>query len=336
MELEEKERKIIWLSNAVIKDGNLSADGLLAYIALRCILRSNYEYSAYYVSLRGLKFQLTGLYDYDSKFEKKIKSGVSELHKIGIVKMLDESKNDMLLDLSNLEFDTNKGYFTMLYLDEVNSILNSDYQGRFALLKYFTAMIGTINHSKKGGETNDYYAPDVGTQTIAYLANMVSVTERTIINYNARLVKMNLLYICNSTNAVRNEKGEIINSFSNAYGRPEHRKQINSFQRARESKNGNSGLKLSKDNANIRRSMKQRYNNLCKKIENHSVKSNDIQKIQEVYDFFIVQNENYDKKLKECEEKGVVLSNPILERGKVDVEPLKRILDKHEKEDTPC
>ena len=49
-----------------------------------------------------------------------------------------------------------------------------------------------------------------------------------------------------------------------------------------------------------------------------------------------LQNENYDKKLKECEEKGVVLSNPILERGKVDVEPLKRILDKHEKEDTPC
>ena len=82
--------------------------------------------------------------------------------------------------------------------------------------------------------------------------------------------------------------------------------------------------------------MKQRYNNLCKKIENHSVKSNDIQKIQEVYDFFFVQNENYDKKLKECEEKGVVLSNPILERGKIDVEPLKRILDKYEKEDTVC
>lgn len=336
MEQEEKERKRIWLSNDVIKDGNLSADGLLAYIALRCILRSNYEYSAYYVSLRGLKYQLTGVYAYDNGFEKKIKSGVLELHKIGIVKMLDESKNDMLLDLSNLEFDTDKGYFTILYLDEVNSILNSGYQGRFALLKYFTAMIGTINHSKKGGETNDYYAPDVGTQTIAYLANMVSVTERTIMNYNAILVKMNLLYICNSTNTVRNEKGEIINSFSNAYGRPEHKKEIDSFQRKRECKNGNSGLKLSKEGVNFRRSMKQRYNNLCKKIENHSVKSNDIQKIQEVYDFFFVQNENYDKKLKECEEKGVVLSNPILERGKIDVEPLKRILDKYEKEDTLC
>lgn len=336
MELEEKERKRIWLSNSVIKDGNLSVDGLLAYIALRCILRSNYEYSAYYVSLRGLKFQLTGLYAYDGKFEKKIKSGVSELHKIEIVKILDESKNDMLLDLSNLEFDTDKGYFTILYLDEVNSILNSGYQGRFALLKYFTAMIGTINHSKKGGERNDSYASDVGTQTIAYLADMVSVTERTIMNYNAILVKMNLLYICNSTNTVRNEKGEIINSFSNAYGRPEHKKEIDSFQKARECKNGNSGLKLSKDNANIRRSMKQRYNNICKKIENHLVESKDIPRIQEVYNFFLVQNENYDKKLKECEGKGVTFSNHILERGRVDVEPLKIILDKHEKEDTLC
>jgi hypothetical protein len=330
MEQEEKERKRIWLSNDVIKDGNLSADGLLAYIALRCILRSNYEYSAYYVSLRGLKYQLTGVYAYDNGFEKKIKSGVSELHKIGIVKMLDESKNDMLLDLSNLEFDTDKGYFTILYLDEVNSILNSGYQGRFALLKYFTAMIGTINHSKKGGETNDYYAPDVGTQTIAYLANMVSVTERTIMNYNAILVKIKLLYICNSTNTVRNEKGEIINSFSNAYGRPEHKKEIDSFQRKRECKNGNSGLKLSKDNANIRRSMKQRYNNICKKIENHLVESKDIPKIQEVYNFFLVQNENYDKKLKECEEKGVTFSNHILERGRVDVEPLKIFLEEKE------
>lgn len=32
----------------------------------------------------------------------------------------------------------------------------------------------------------------------------------------------------------------------------------------------------------------------------------------------------------------MILSNPILERGKVDVEPLKRILDKHDKEDTLC
>ncbi len=326
--MKEGKRFTIGLYRKIVEDTGLPDECILAYVALRCVSQKSSGYPYYYVSPNMLKFQLTGKLPNDRRLEEKISAGLKKLHQKGLIKIAETAGHNALLDLSGIDLDTKAGNFTIVYLDEVNCILNSGFCGRCPLLRHFILRIGSINHWSGKGEPNDFFANEIGTQTIDSLRTMSGRAKKTVIGYDKKLEELGLLYIRSPADAIIGNDGKITSSFANAYGRPEHKDAIDAFQRERELKLGNMKVRIP-GNANKKRGMKQKYNYTMKIIKDGSFTGKDIPRAKEVAIYYKDLNEALRKRMEGYKEKGGRFDRKAFEGSLVDLKPITDYLEEN-------
>lgn len=252
----------VFLENDIIRNSDLTDDGLLAYVGLR--IMANNQKIKDYVLYDYITYCLCGITGNDN-LKKYVKNGIVELEHLGLINVLVTTNLGKEVDLSNIMFSVNKNdsskfkYFTKINKNELFTILNSSEKFKIRILRYFICMLSTLNHSQHSGDIINQYT-NVGCQSIRYLADIAKVSKDAAIHYNKFLEKNQLIYICRSDKFVANNNGSIEKNFTNCYGRPKDKYSINSFQWKVENRyNANTGIKLLSDDVNIKRSMKMKF-----------------------------------------------------------------------------
>lgn len=194
--------------------GDLSDEAFAVYVALRNIYRQ--DEPKCYVSLNMIYYALCGKlgnYKTDRRFMDKIRNGLNELVDTDLVSYIEVAKSEFVLDLSNLNLDTKnakktKKFFAIIDNSEIRTIMNSDSQHRFKLLRYFVYLAGTFNSESKAGFTS-----------IDKMVKHLHFAKQSIINYTTILQEMELIYTYHSDSFIRYSDGGKITKISNTYGR---------------------------------------------------------------------------------------------------------------------
>lgn len=284
----------IFLSKKILENTDISDEGIAVYIALRYAMSSNIHL--------GTSINLISYCLYKSKPTRKgmelLKSGLKNLIELDLISLVDTIGKDMILDVSNLLFNTktseNTGdFFIKIFLNEVQCIFKTDKKvNKFSILRYFTTLIGSLNNS------NEIIYPlaknKVGSFTINYLAKKSGLSENTIKRhggYNSILEDMKLIYIHRSHDYLKfSDTGEI-RTFSNVYGRYDDKDIILEYAKKLGVTYGESHKKsyTFKNNSNKLRSISARYNAFIKG------KSYTQAELQQLYEDCIFYNEDTKK-----------------------------------------
>lgn len=291
------DKEEIFLSKKVLENPNISNEGLAVYTALRYMMSTNIYL--------GVSYNLISYWLYKSASSRKrlgfIKNGLSNLIENELISVVFSIGTDMVLDVSNLMFQTKKSknnensgdYFIKIYLSEIRSILTINKNiSKFSLLKYFIVLIGTINNSDN--ILFPFAKNKVGSFTIRYLAEKSDISENTINRpggYNSILEDMKLIYIHRSHDYLKfSDTGEI-RTFSNVYGRYDDKDIILEYAKKLGVTYGESHKKsyTFKNNSNKLRSISARYNAFIKG------KSYTQAELQQLYEDCIFYNEDTKK-----------------------------------------
>ena len=262
----------IYLRKQVTENKEISDEGIAVYCALRKFYTTSEK--EYYISINMLAYALSGKTECDKdsgkvehsrSFIDAIVRGLDDLVRTKLVVIKSNvGKREYILDLSELYFTTDKvtetkDYFSIIRLDEIQSILNiSGKIDKCKLLRYYIALIGSFNQSADMGE----YKGKVSGVSIEYLSEISNVSDRSIFDYNKLLVDAKILYIYHFGDFLYSD-GEV-KTISNGYGRYEDRFLVDAFCNM---KKGMKGYKTTKGNkvkrANNTKSVVMKYNALC-------------------------------------------------------------------------
>lgn len=261
----------IYLDNKIINDVTLSDAEIGVYIALRSIYQSNRE--SQYVSFNMIAYELYGIGDFKRSICNHIKSSLNCLIEKGYITVICKlSTTEFILDLKKLYIDTNKEntYYTVVYDDEVHSILNLNTKAdKLKMLRYFVICMCSICRTL--GVYTDCYSEKinfVGFMTQEYLCNQTGIHINNILHYNKILMENHLLYIYKHDEMKRASTGEF-SSFSNHYGRYEDKEDIIAFAKNYEKTCGINEKIVQSAKANHKRSVSAKYNNLYRDTDKY-------------------------------------------------------------------
>lgn len=248
-----------YIKKDILHDTNIDNYTMATYIALRSLFVTHR--SIEYVTDNMLCYELCGHTSYTKYMRQAINKGINTLAELGYITILEKvGKSDFVIDMESLFFDGNEVFYVILDNKEIHTIFeiegNTD---KFALLRYFACMIGTINGSYYVyNEEHEPVYNIVGDRPIKTICSMAGIPEKTGISYNALLENIGLIYI------YRHEKYNVdgeIKTLNNHYGRRCDGRYIKQFALEYEEKTGQGKtvIKAKKD-ANERRSLTQKYN----------------------------------------------------------------------------
>ena len=242
----------------------------------------------YYITSELLSFYILNKLHLPRRFNDYISCGLNELIDNNYVSVLDSDKKIYSLDLSSLYVDGKKHKYIEVDSEEIISIMNIDYTGKFNLLKYFVLLIGTINSSIEVYIDCDSRKNIIGNMTIDFLSNLTKLNRNTIMTYNEILTENNLIYIYRSDDIYL--KDNEIKSLNNIYGRPQDKEYINTHAANQQKHfNSNKYTKINKNKSNSKRALAQKYIALCNGKEYSK------QDIIEIYQYVISENTKYIK-----------------------------------------
>lgn len=259
--------KKIFLKKNIIENMNISNEGIMVYVGLT--IASENKIDKVFTTIGAIQLMLKIEFDNDRYFKDKIRRGLINLKENNIINIHSENedfKNNepIIVKLNNFRIDTNKDKFIMVTVDEVNKIITYP-EKKFEhekMLRYFLAIIGTINSITK-----------VGFTTIDVLSEMANVNITTATKkYNNLLERLKLIYIHRYNSSHKCFDGTI-RKINNTYGRYEDKDLIikNAEEYIKEILNINSNC-IDGDEA---RSIKQKYNHFIKKINEGYKPTND-------------------------------------------------------------
>ena len=146
----------IFLLNSVIRNKNISDNGIMVYCYLRAIQRADMNYYAFSVDIMDYFFRHT--FDIDTRDKKKYVDGLNDLEQHGLIRKISEKKYNFEYDIQPLYFDPsntnkeNKLYFSVVYTDELSTIMqiaDKSFAGSKAkLIRYFVNVVSTFMHGK--------------------------------------------------------------------------------------------------------------------------------------------------------------------------------------------
>lgn len=173
----------------VCGENRLSEESLCVYAAIRYITCGKTEC---YISNGYIEHIL-----FDTpvgRSEKEMVSkGLNSLLSFGYIKILKQYRStEFFCDVSYISMYSKSEFYIELTLDELRKIMNINEKCKYKLLKYFLALISTFDSS---GKMLQAFRHKVGKMPQSYLANIMNVTESTIINYNKHLTKHKLMFI---------------------------------------------------------------------------------------------------------------------------------------------
>ena len=293
----------IYIKKNILTSKELSDDAIGTYIALRCIY--TLEKPIQYVSINRLCFELYGNSKFTRYTKEKISHGLDQLISTGIISKLETiSKTEFILDLSNLFINSDKGttdYFVIITDEEIKTIFNHNSRcDKFAMLKFFTLLIGSISYSttikdarKTYGDTNNF----VGFMPQSYLSEIANISESTTNIYLSILEELHLIYVYRHSDLKWNSETKQISSFVNKYGRFKDKEMITYFAENYESFSNIETIKKmqKKKDVNYRRSLMQKYRCLC---NGHQY---DTKTIEEIREYIHLRNEITQDKIKQAE-----------------------------------
>lgn len=242
----------------------------------------------YYITSELLSFYVLNKLHLPRRFDEYISCGLNELIDNNYVSVLESCKKTYILDLSSLYVDGKKHKYTEINSEEIISIMNIDYGGRFNLLKYFISLIGTINSEIEVYVGCDSKRNIVGNMTIDFLSSLTKLNRNTIMSYNDILVENSLIYIYKSGDTCYKENE--IRSLKNVYGRTQDKEYIDEFGKNQQKfHNSNKYVKTDKNKSNSKRALAQKYVALCNGKEYSK------QEIIEIYQYIVSENNKYIK-----------------------------------------
>lgn len=286
----------IFLSNTIISDLQYDDYEIATYVALKSLYTSSREeqfmsYNMIACELFGDKCNQNSLGYIKTAFHSLVEKGL-----VSIVKEI--STTEFFVNLSKLYVEFSKEsneYFTVIYLDEVRSIMNIDNRmDKFKLLRYYITCLRTICKSQGVYENQDIKANFVGFMSQEYLCEQAGINyhsnNKLIQQYNAVLEENKLLFVYRHSELKRNTATGQIKSFSNHYGRYADKEYIIEFAVNYEKTCSVDEKIVQSEQANHKRKLSQMYNNLCYDFDRYS-KEYSSEQLIEIYEYIHSKND---------------------------------------------
>lgn len=280
----------IFLSKNVIENKNLSNDGLAVYVALRKLM--NKEEKEYYISHNMIAFTLFGNTEFNRYFINHMKYGLQNLVDMKLITIRTTiSKNEFVLDLSNLFFSTDnevEKYFIKIYSNEVHKIMQSN-KDKFNVLKCFICTIGSFDYGAKVYVDISYKNVEVGYMTQEYLGSLCGFNQVDYYKYSVELENLGVLYIRRSDDFYLD--GDIPKRLANCYGRPCDKKLIDLYSTKYSEMKDSIDFKCNKEmttkKANYKKSLAMKFNEMLKG------KDYSKEEILDIYNYVLAENKKY-------------------------------------------
>lgn len=181
-----KVKPTIFLSKEIVTNGNLSSEGMLAYVAIRSVCQLNIPLHVNADFLCSL-FIIDKNKDYieNRKLKEKMNRGIQELiDKNLIFPLYALSKTSLVINSDALYVDKEKGdKFVVVYLSDIKTIMKLTNIQHDKLLFYLIQMSSTINSKTYIGFT--------GFDTLAERTN---IARQTSYRFNQLLEENNIVY----------------------------------------------------------------------------------------------------------------------------------------------
>lgn len=192
--------KFIRLPNSIV-----STEEKLAMSALFMCAKNDNETIT---SVAVLEANLTGLSKPNRKTQNALFKGLRYLCEKGMVKI--ENMPSKTNDIFKVVITVQEGTFTILYYEEIQTIMGGDYKGAVnrELFAYYTVLASFYNNTTK-----------IAYPSVEQLEVATGLTNKTIINYNNKLKELNIIHIENN-GLIKTESG--VQSLRNTYSRKEH------------------------------------------------------------------------------------------------------------------
>ncbi len=285
----------------ILTNLKLSDSAIAVYCALDA-LAIPYDFKSICVIYHQIIYFLTGKTKQQrNRIMRNIEHGLAELVDNNIISIIDKYNKNLIIDCSNLLFDTQKEKYVTVKACEIYSILKDTQDEQcnsFKVLRYFISLMSCINKKIEVKLNNgDSKKNVIGNATIEYFANLLSLSQSSIINYNKLLEDLKLIYVCRRQHMII-DKNKNISRLSNIYGRYEDKEYIEEYaKQEREKYVSNSNICINTDvnAANKKRKLAQMYQQLIKgKGQDYTE-----DEIYEVYDYVIAENEKYENLYKQ-------------------------------------
>ena len=161
-----------------------------------------------FISVDAIGYFLTGKFidsQIDKNLIKGIKKGFEGLKKEEDVSILDQNRNNYIINSKSCRVDTKKNNFIIVHLWEIQKIFSSLGAYGFKVLRFFVNIIGTINgNSKSWHMTQDDMVLSWG------------FSKNTVNEYLCKLEELKLLYTFRSK---ARKADETFHRVGNVYGR---------------------------------------------------------------------------------------------------------------------
>ena len=183
----------IYLSKKIISDFDISDNGIMAYIAMRILVRS--EETSYHVSGDGMCFALTGQCVQQRFLKKRLLEGLDNLIELGLVTVegvfTNSSKVCNLSKLILKSFNQSNEFFIQVELSDIKRVMNMDTKAcKEKVLRYYVSLIGTFSNVEHGKTKCK-----IGKVGLLYLSSISGIPVSSITkSYNDLLMDNKIIY----------------------------------------------------------------------------------------------------------------------------------------------
>ena len=275
--------KHLFIIKSITNDLEISDEAFTVWCGLRNIMQR--DTTEYFVSLNMIAYSVFNRVP--SRYESAaIKQGYEELLQNGYIKELTEySKTEHLLDLSQLYYKKDQGYFADLRIEEMHRIMNLECgrHSKYKLLRYFTCQIGSFNR----GDVSDLYKGKIGGMGLDYFCKLMPITKPTVIAFNKILMENKLLYVISHDDFIKYDNGySEIRQIPNTYSRWEDKGVAERHSSYYTGYKENKREQEYAETANERRALGQKLKHFL------AGKEYDLETVQKLYDYAVNKN-NY-------------------------------------------
>lgn len=272
--------KNLFIIKTITNNKNLSDEAFTVWCGLRNIMQK--DTTQYFVSLNMIAYSVFNRVP--NRYElSAMKQGYEELRDMGYIKELAEfSKTEHLVDLSQLYYTKEQGYFADLRTEEIHKIMNLEYKcSKYKLLRYFTCQIGSFNR----GDIASSYKGKVGGMGLDYFCDLIPISKPTVIMFNKVLMEHELLYVISHDDFIKydNEFSEL-RQIPNTYSRWEDKELAEGYSSYYEGYKEKQSERERAATANERRALAQKLKHFL------SGREYDLQTVQKLYDYAVNKN----------------------------------------------
>lgn len=281
----------VFVPRDFIRDEDITGYDILNYMHIE-LLQPIYKPEQYCIDVDLLLLHIYGTNGLSKKVRDKHFKSLDKLCNSKYIDMNRLNKKIYRINSQSFDFTSQDIYFTILYREELDKLINYNGFKRSLLIKGFAYIISTINTSISIDYNGELIRNFVGTMSQDYLAETIGISKPTLISYLRDFENLNIMYVYRY--AQYTVSGEELHRINNLYGRYDDMYYIKKYAEEYLAQYKNIiNPTISAEKSNHRRSLTQKYNNLCDGYEYPK----DV--VCEIYDHIRELNKGMKKKFDE-------------------------------------